>query len=265
MSTRQVYIVSGSSLDEVKIDLNRNLQAMADRMDKIEGIRGGSNIESNLDMNDNTINNVNIAATDITATDIESSGTSNLEVVRVANFGLSELWWNDITADLSTGKIAGANVPTWSQFRNGIKAYEFSASSMKEIWIAFHINHNYADGTKVYPHVHWAPHTTSTGVVRWGFEYTVQKGHDQDAFPASTTVYVNHTVASNKQYQHIISEISDADAFDAFEADALILLRIFRDAGDSADTFPDTVFAFETDIHFQLDKVATPNKAPPFF
>lgn len=40
MTTRQVYIVSGSSIDEVKIDLNRHLQAMADRLDKLEGIRG---------------------------------------------------------------------------------------------------------------------------------------------------------------------------------------------------------------------------------
>jgi hypothetical protein len=172
--------------------------------------------------------------------------------------------WDDITADLGSGKVAGVNQPTWSTFRDGIEAYEFSASAMNELWITFHIKHDYAEGTDVYPHVHWSPNTTSTGVVRWGFEYTVAKGHDQEAFPASTTVYVEQTISSNKQYQHIISEVTDAQPFDAFEADTLILMRVFRDAGNPADTFPDAVHAFTADIHFQADKDVTPNKSPPF-
>jgi len=174
------------------------------------------------------------------------------------------LGWDDITADLSAGKAVGANAPTWSTFRNGLSAYEFSAGTMNQIWITFHVKHDYAEGTLVYPHIHWSPNTTSTGVVRWGMEYTVAKGHDQEAFPASTTVYVESNIASNKQYQHIVSEVSDGDAFDAFEADTLILMRVFRDAAHANDTFPDVVHAFTADIHFQANKDYTPNKAPPF-
>lgn len=174
------------------------------------------------------------------------------------------LGWNDITTDISAGRGIGANAPTWSTYRNGIKAYAFDSGTMNEIWMAFHIKHDYAEGTSVYPHVHWGPITTNTGVVRWGFEYTIAKGHDQEVFPASTTVYINHDIASNKQYQHIISEVTDGDSFSAFEADTLILLRLFRDAGDAADTFPDDVFAFELDIHFQSDRSTTKNKVPPF-
>lgn len=172
--------------------------------------------------------------------------------------------WDDITADLSAGKAVGANAPTWSTFRDGISAYEFSAGTMNEIWITFHIKHDYAEGSLVYPHIHWSPNTTSTGVVRWGMEYTVAKGHDQEAFPSTTTIYLEPNITSNKQYQHIVSEASDDQAFDAFEADTLVLMRIFRDAANAADTFPDTVFAFTADIHFQANKDYTPNKAPPF-
>jgi hypothetical protein len=172
--------------------------------------------------------------------------------------------WGDITADLGSGKVAGANQPTWSTFRDGIQAYEFSATQMKELWITFHVDHDYKDGSSVYPHVHWSPNTTSTGTVRWGFEYTVAKGHDQAAFPASVTVYVETTISSNKQYQHIISEVVDNDAFDAFEPDTLILMRIFRDAAHANDTFPDTVHAFTADIHFLGDGQFTPNKTAPF-
>jgi len=192
------------------------------------------------------------------------------DAFREISLALSELdnketlGWDDIVADLSAGKAVGANAPTWAVYRDSIEAYRFDASTMNEIWITFHVKHDYSYGTNLYPHVHWGPSTTSTGVVRWGFEYTIAKGHDQEAFPASVTVYVNHTIATNKQYQHIISEVSDGDSFDGFEPDTLVLMRIFRDAGDAADTFPDNVFAFTADIHFQADKQVTKNKVPPF-
>ena len=176
----------------------------------------------------------------------------------------TEEGWDDITADLGGGKTAGANVPTWSTFRNGIQAYQFSASQMKEVWITFHVKHDYKDGTAVYPHIHFSPTGGGTGVVRWGFEYSVARGHDQEAFPTTTTVYVNYNIATSKQYQHLIAEVTDADAFDAYEADTLILMRVFRDAANAADTFAGTVHAFTADIHFQGDRQFTKYKSPPF-
>ena len=171
--------------------------------------------------------------------------------------------WDDITADLSSGK-PGATSPTWAAFRNGIYAWQFGASTDDELFITFHIKHDYAEGSKVYPHVHWSPNTTSTGTVRFGMEYTIAKGHDQEAFPATSTIYVEETLSSNKQYQHFVTECSDAQAFDAYEADTLILMRIFREGSHANDTFPDGIFALTADIHFQVDKQVTPNKAPPF-
>ena len=174
--------------------------------------------------------------------------------------------WDDITADLSSGKTAGSNVPTWSTFRNGINAFAFSATGTDEIWVTFHVKHDYAEGTNVYPHVHWGTITTATGTVRWGFEYTVAKGHQQEAFPATTTVYVEDTISSNDQYGHRVAEVSDNDAFDAFEADTLILMRIFRDGSHANDTFAQPAFAFTADIHFETspEGTVTKNKAPPF-
>jgi hypothetical protein len=169
--------------------------------------------------------------------------------------------WDDITADLSAGK-PGATSPTWAVYRDGIYAWRFGAATDDELFITFHIKHDYAETSKVYPHVHWSPNTTSTGTVRWGMEYTIAKGHDQEAFPATTTIYMEETISEDKQYQHFITEASDAQAFNAFEADTLILVRIFREG--SADTFPDPVFGLTADIHFQTDRQSTPNRSPPF-
>lgn len=263
MATRDQPQITGSDIEDVKRTLNFALARIYDRLDKIEGIRGGSSIESDLDMNDNTINNLASLAT----TTLDVSGTGTINKVRTADFALSDTGWEDITADLSAGKAVGANAPTWATFRNGIEAYSFSAGTMNEVWITFHVKHDYAPGTNIYPHIHWAPSTTSTGVVRWGLEYSWAKGHDQEAFPASTTIYLEHTISEDKQYQHIITEVTDAQAFgsDDIETDGLLLVRIFRDAADSADTFPDVVFGLTADIHFEVSQIATPNKAAPFF
>ena len=177
--------------------------------------------------------------------------------------------WNDLLSDI-TIKGTGAQDPSWTTFRNGISGYAFSASAINETHHRFHILHDYAVGTVIYPHVHWSPNTTSTGVVRWGFEYTIAQGHQQGAgstFGATTTVYVEQTVSVSSQYQHFVAEVSLANAIPATQAqvDAVILMRIFRDASHVNDTFPDPVFAWTADCHYQSNTLSTKNKAPNFY
>jgi hypothetical protein len=65
---------------------------------------------------------------------------------------------------------------------------------------------------------------------------------------------------------HYVAEVSDSDAIAGtnIDVDTVILFRIFRDGDNAADTFPDQVFGFTADLHYQCDKYATPNKAAPF-
>lgn len=180
--------------------------------------------------------------------------------------------WEDLIAPIATGRVAGANVPTWAQYRddgagsNGIYAYRFSATALNEVWLTLHVLHDYAPRTVMYPHIHWSPNTTSTGVVRWGIEYTIQKGHQQGAFPTTSVLYLEDTVSSDAQYMHRIVESEDDNVIPAtnLETDALILMRMFRDGAHSNDTFPDAVFAFQLDIHYTKGRFATIGKRPDF-
>lgn len=171
--------------------------------------------------------------------------------------------WNDQLSDLSAGKGVGANAPTWSAFRSGINAYAFSASAMNEVWINIHITHDYKAGTKVYPHIHWSTTGTNTGVVRWGIEYTIAKGHGQQAWPVTTTVYLEQAF-SGTAYTHMITETSEANALpgDDLEPDTLVLMRVFRDAAHGNDTQTSTAFGFYADVHYQSDGNLTTTKAP---
>jgi hypothetical protein len=62
--TRDNYQITGSTVEELKRSLNFMLQRFADRMDKIEGIRGTASIESDLEMNANRVREIGSGSAD---------------------------------------------------------------------------------------------------------------------------------------------------------------------------------------------------------
>jgi hypothetical protein len=172
------------------------------------------------------------------------------------------LGWKDITSELISR--GGASAPALAVFRGGVYAYQFSATSLDQLYSTFHIPHDYAPGTAIFFHIHWADVTAvPTGVVRWGFEYTYSKGHGQAAFPVTQTVYAEQ--ASTGQYKHMVAEIPTGILASELEVDGLILVRIFRDYAHANDTSPNPSFAFTCDVHYQCDRIATINRAPNFY
>jgi hypothetical protein len=174
------------------------------------------------------------------------------------NFG-----WDDLLAELDV-RGTGVNSPTWTTYRNGISGPTFSATTMQETWASFHVPHTYAPNTGVFFHIHFSPNNTSTGVVRWGFEYTYAKR--DGTFGATSTVYKEINIDTNSQYKHFVAE-TDSSYLEGglIEPDTLILIRIFRDAANAADTFTGSVHGFTADLHFQKSRFATKNKDPDFY
>lgn len=191
---------------------------------------------------------------------------ASITINGILNGGPFPARWGDYVADINSARVAGANTPTWRAMTDSINAYSFSNTSMNEVWLTVHINHDYKRGTNLYPHVHWAPDNTNTGTVRWGIEYTIAKGHNQAAFPASTTIYIEQA-GPGTALQHMIAEASDGQAFDGLEPDTLLMMRAFRDAAHANDTYAGTngAFGLYVDIHYQQDRRGTVNKAPNFY
>lgn len=182
---------------------------------------------------------------------------------------LYALGWKDILASFASGKTAGANVPAWSQVRDGLYGYEFTATQLKEVWVNFHIGHDYAPGTDLFPHVHFVPLTDEVeGTVRWGVEYAYAD-RDTGVFGATTTIYIEQVVTANSQYVHIVSECLDEDringAGDAVSVDGVLMCRYFRDGAHANDTYAGSVVGIFADLHYQSDRDTTLNKAPDFY
>lgn len=175
--------------------------------------------------------------------------------------------WRDLVGGIVV-KGTGSADPSWAAVTalGGMYAYSFSATVNKEVWVTYHIDHDYARGTPIYLHAHWinAAASPNTGTVIWGFEYTFAKGHQQAAFPATNTVYVTQSCNATR-YMHHIAETSVADAVPGtnIEPDTLLMVRIFRDA--ASDTCSDAVYLLTADCHYQASTYATKNKAPNFY
>lgn len=182
--------------------------------------------------------------------------------------------WKDLVADPHTHGAGTADPTEATVSTSFYKALAFSGAGVqiKEVQASFHINHDYMMGTRVYPHTHWTAGNTTNAIdaVKWSMQYSVAKGHQQQAFfteaGGGTTKSVTQTLTGTP-YMHYVSELSDADAIvpDNCEPDSLILVRFYRDPADVADTFTSDVWLLTVDCHYLADRFATPLKAPPFF
>lgn len=176
------------------------------------------------------------------------------------------LGWRDNIVELKVDS-SSPMAPTLEAFRGAILAWKFPPGEITEAHSAWHIDHDYAAGTKLYVHVHWSPKVNNLGTVRWGFEYTVAKGHQQQAFPTTTTVYVEQA-SVGVPFMHYVGEVSEANAIDGqalgIEPDTVILVRLFRDGEHANDTFDADAFVSFIDLHYQAAQATTPFKAPNF-
>lgn len=173
--------------------------------------------------------------------------------------------WRDLTADI-TVRGTGAADPTFAVYgATALRAFQFSATVMQEVFLVFHVPHDWVPGSDIFIHAHWsnAAAAPNTGTVRWGFEYSFAKGFDQEAFPTPTIVYAQQA-SSATRYRHMVTETT-AVTIATMEVDGLILMRAFRDAANAADTCTDAVFLHTVDIHYQSTNMATAGKAPSFY
>lgn len=173
--------------------------------------------------------------------------------------------WRDLIGEVEL-RGSGPNDPTYATYgATALRQYQFSASAEKEVFVVYHVPHDYAPGTDIYFHAHWsnAEATPNTGNVVWGFDYSFAKGYNQGAFPALTTVTVTQACPATR-YQHNIAETT-AVTISGLETDGLILCRIYRKAADAADTCSDAVFLHTADIHYQSTNVATKNRNSDFW
>ena len=176
--------------------------------------------------------------------------------------------WADIVSEFYTR--GGPAAPGVSQFIGGIYLLEFSDTDTLEAFSNFHIPHTWRLGTMIYPHIHFSVQGNNAGTVRWGVEYTVAQRREANTsnytFQAPSTLYIDFAIPANSAYSHFVAEAPEGQGIAGtnIDVDSMIMTRVFRQPTNENDTFAGSVWAITADLHIEVDKAATPFRAPNF-
>jgi len=166
--------------------------------------------------------------------------------------------WEDLRVPLDKAKAQGSNIPDFIQFKStggstGVFAYAFDKNTEQELHFTIQLPHSYAQGTDLVPHVHWSPPGALLGNVIWGLEYTISNINGD--FGDTTIVYCTGST-DGTAYKHFLTNF-DKIADPGITISSMIVCRIFRAAGETADTLDSDAFALEFDVHYQMNSLGS--------
>jgi len=189
--------------------------------------------------------------------------------------------WHDMLGAI-TIRGAGGTIPAFNAFIGGVREFQFAVND--EVFLLFHMPHDYALGTDLFLHFHWVQNATTKagaasgtvtgGSVTWGAEVTYAKGHQQAAFATPITMTVQQNCSTTTRWHHIAEgqlsagtpTASQIDT-DDLEVDGLLSMRLYLSANNitvASGSVP-APFLLEADIHYQSTNIGTKQKAPNFY
>ena len=185
--------------------------------------------------------------------------------------------WRDITSKIYIEGTATLK-PTWTQYSGVFYQYQFGGGATPDqVFIEFHMPHDYALGTNMYIHTHWSNNVLASGNVQWTYDILYASGHGTasraDPFASHYCSISGVQAAAPSAYGHMIQEVQFSNVggsgglinTNILEVDGLILARISRGGTGSADTLTQNPFVHFIDLHYQSTNMPTKNRAPNFY
>lgn len=158
-----------------------------------------------------------------------------------------------------TVNTTGPNAPAFTAYSGGnLKAYEFvGVTTLKDFNCGFQMPHSYKVGSDVSPHLHlYIPDNVVGGVIKFSYEYTWTNISQTGAVSVSTGSGTL-TRISNAGIAH--NEILSLGILNGTgkTISSMLMMRLFRDPTDAADTFEASVWLKSIDLHFEKDTVGS--------
>lgn len=140
------------------------------------------------------------------------------------------------------------SAPAVADFVNAnMKAYQFSGAAQTDRLYGFaDLQHDYADGTDLILHIHWAPATATGGNVKWQFYVQwVEVGETWSA----PVLYSVTTAAGTTAWADKVSGITIPGAGHTYNS--RLRVQFFRDPTDAADTYTGGASITALGCHYQ--------------
>ncbi len=188
-------------------------------------------------------------------TEIEDDGT-------IKYVGEAKVW-NDFVVPMTSVKVPelDGDPPKYERYYGKILEWNFIAGKLSEVGLTIQMPHDW-DGSTIYPHIHWSPEPDGSGVVVWLMDY-VWVNYDVETIPKIFENYAILTAVSPNltkpaAYEHRIAKFNNANGITPAAGDqdgisSILLIRLYRDAGEGSDTYTAGAFALSFDIHYRSD------------
>ena len=89
--------------------------------------------------------------------------------------------------------------------------------------------------------------------MKWSIDCSFAKGHGAEVFGAPVTI--SSTQAADAQYTHQATE--ELAAAVTVEPTTIIIVRLYRDPNDAADTFEDDAFLIQLNMLYRIGQPGT--------
>jgi hypothetical protein len=126
-------------------------------------------------------------------------------------------------------------------------------NTLEQVSTVLELNHNWREGSTIYPHVHWYPVNGNAGNVKWNMEYVIVAR--DGVVPASTTIVVVQA-AGGVAWTERFASFPTIDA-SGFTIGAQMHIRLFRDPNDGDDTYGSDAALATFGLHVELDTVGS--------
>lgn len=166
----------------------------------------------------------------------------NATVWRDFNFGVGALGVGASAPDLVS--IAGT----------GLRLRAFDGNNITEqVYGSLEMDHDWKEGSTIYPHIHWMPTTANAGDVKWQLEYFwVPVG---GTVTGSTVITATQSSTGTAWNMHFLNFPSISGGGKTIGSQMMV--RLFRIPTDGADTYPDDAVVVTFGFHVELDTVGS--------
>jgi len=165
--------------------------------------------------------------------------------------------WDDLRVAAQNTRINPVKEkPDYGSLTGAFLTYLFDPAETETVNFVIQIPHSFKYNSTIYPHVHWAPVTASSGSVRWSFEYSI--ANIFGTFGAATTLTAL-CEASGTAYKHFYCSLGSID-MSGFSTSCMILCNLSRLGNGSGDDYPSDAGLLEFDIHYQKNCIGSDNE-----
>ena len=198
-------------------------------------------------------NTANVLLNDTTRTLSTNTNDLNIDCGTEKTVVLTQTVTDDVYPS-SVSVAIGATAPSFSTYNGGLRAYEFTgAATDKDLQVGYQLNHTYAQGTDIVPHIHitfTSGAADATKTIIFDLEYEWQDIGTTGAY-GTTTVRGTHTIAANNTvYRNTVINFGNI-AGAGKKISSTFMTRLVR--MQSVDTFGSSCWLLSADIHIFKD------------